>query len=370
MGAKRVLIISDKGVKDAGIIENIENIFKANGGGIKPAVAGVFAEVTPDAEISCINDAVDYARRTGADSLLAVGGGSVLDAVKTVKYCLQHNIQNLSDELTTGLKLDLWPQGQPSNIPHIAIPTTAGTGAEVTPAAVVYNAGTKVKSLLMAPYLEADIAVLDPKLLERLPRAITIATAFDALTHALEALASPAANHFTDAHAFRAAQIIEQSLPVVVENPSDLAARSNLLQASTMACDAISNALNACLVHNCSHALGGLYHIPHGEANGVLLPIVLDEMRSFYLPNGRRLASAMNISNCLEMSDDEALEATINRITSLQNQIGFNPLFADYEISQRDEATIISSISNDILAMFYPISPDRIRSIVSRSAGW
>src|SRR5690606_19639351 len=161
--------------------------------------------------------------------------------------------------------------------------------AEVTPVAVVYNAKTHVKGLLAAPFLEADMAVLDAKLMEKLPVAITIATAMDALTHALESLASPTANHFTDAHGFRAAQLIEETLPIVVENPADLNGRSSLLQASTMACNAVANALNVNMVHNCSHALGGLYRIPHGEANGVLLPIVFDEMRDFYAANGKRL---------------------------------------------------------------------------------
>jgi len=370
MGAQKVLILSDKGLEAAGLVEQVVEIFRCNGKDVAPEVAGVFTDITPDAEVACIQKAVAFARESGADAILALGGGSVLDASKGIKYCLQHSIQDLSKTLMAGVRMDLWPEAKPSNIPHIAVPTTAGTGAEVTPVAVIYNAKYSVKGLLAAPYLEADMAVLDPKLMENLPEPITIATAMDALTHALESLASPTANHFTDAHGFRAAQLIEQYLPEVVTDPKNLDARSSLLQASTMACNAVANALNVNMVHNCSHALGGLYRIPHGEANGVLLPIVLDEMREFYQANGKRLATALNCSVTAEMSGDDALELAIDRIRQLQKKVGFDPVFSRFDIPEADSDKIIAAIARDPMGMFYPIPPERSRAIIARAAGW
>ena len=370
MGAKNVLILSDQGLKHIGVVDQVVDIFKVNGRDSKPAVAAVFTDISPDAEIASIHAAVKLARETGADAILALGGGSVLDASKAIKYCLQHNIQDLSVTLMAGVKMDLWPEAQPSNIPHIAVPTTAGTGAEVTPVAVIYNAKSHVKGLLAAPFLEADMAVLDAKLMEQLPVAITIATAMDALTHALESLASPTANHFTDAHAFRAAQLIEETLPLVVENPADLNGRSSLLQASTMACNAVANALNVNMVHNCSHALGGLYRIPHGEANGVLLPIVFDEMRDFYMANGKRLATAMNCDNVSGLSNEQALDQAIARIKALQQKVGFDPVFTRHGIPREELDKIAAAIASDPMGMFYPIPGDKVKAIISRAAGW
>lgn len=369
MDARNVLILSDKGLEAIGLVDQVVEIFKQNGQGNSPAIAAVFTDVTPDAEISSVHAAVALARQTGADSILAIGGGSVIDASKAIKYCLQHNIQDLSKTLMSGVRMDLWPDAKPSNIPHIAVPTTAGTGAEATPFAVVYNANSHVKGLLAAPYLEADIAVLDAKLMEDLPFSITIATAMDALTHALEALASPTANHFTDAHAFRAAQIIEGYLPKVVTKPHDLDARSSLLQASTMACNAVANALNVNMVHNISHAMGGLFRIPHGEANGVLLPIVLEEMRDFYTSNGKRLAVALNCS-ISDLSESEALDLAISRITKLQQTVGFSPVFSRFNLPEAELDNIVAAIASDPLSMFYPIPAERVIAIVKRAAGW
>jgi alcohol dehydrogenase class IV len=190
----------------------------------------------------------------------------------------------------------------------------------------------------------------------------------DALTHALEALASPAATHFTDSHATSAAQLIASRLPMVIENGRDVQARHDLLQASTLAIDAFCNALNAIPVHNCAHAFGALYHIPHGEANSVLLPIVMEVLSDFYLPHAARLATALNLpSNGV---DNKALLASvIAGLRDLQKRTCSKTTFASYEIARDDLPQIVTAVATDPAGMFYPIPPEKIQQIAEAAIG-
>jgi alcohol dehydrogenase class IV len=292
----------------------------------------------------------------------------VLDAAKGIKYALHHNLTDVRDAIQSGIKLESWPDAKPMAIPHIAVPTTAGTGAEVTPVAVLYNESLGIKGNIVAPFIEADMAVLDANLSRGLPSRITAATGMDALTHAVEAITSPMANHFTDANEFLAARLIMEQLPTAVHSGQDVDARSTMLQASTMACNAFSNALNAAPVHNCAHAFGSLYHIPHGDANAALLPIVMEALPGFYLPQAERLASGLGIESGGE--DAEVLLArVIERISSLQIEIGCDVDFAKYEISSKDVENIIAAIAADPAALFYAIPRESIEQIVRRASG-
>lgn len=364
LGARRVLLLSDRGLDQAGLVARVAKHFDKGVAGVE--LVAVYCDISADAEVASINGAIQVARECQADGLLALGGGSVLDACKGVKYGLQYGIDDIATVIADGAKMEAWADVSPSGIAHIAVPTTAGTGAEVTAAAVIYNAAVGTKGLLVSPYICADIAVLDAELTVDLPMSITVSTAMDALTHAIEAVASPSANPFTDAHALRAAQMIEQSLPVVVAAPSNLAARSALLQASTMACNAISNALNIAYVHNISHALGGRYRIPHGEANGVLLPIVLETLAEFYQPNAQRIAQALNIFS----AQDDPLAAAVARIRKLQAQTGFDPMFSRFDIPASDVDIIVAKIQRDPMGMLATLPADKIQRILQQAAGW
>jgi alcohol dehydrogenase class IV len=157
---------------------------------------------------------------------------------------------------------------------HIVVPTTAGTGSEVTNVAVVKNTSLKVKSYIGDRYIVPDLAVLDPTLTVGLPPLLTAATGFDALTHAIEAYTSRIANPMSDAQALHAIRLIAANLETAVKNGSDLAARSAMQSAATLAGWAIGSA-NVGLVHGMSHALGARYGVPHGMGNAILLPHVM-----------------------------------------------------------------------------------------------
>ncbi len=364
LGARRVLLLSDKGLEQIGLVEHVAGVLRDAAAGNQLQLAGVFTDVLPDAGSDCVNAATRYAREVDADAIVALGGGSAMDVAKGVKYALTNRLTDICDALAAGLRIDV--TGTPSRIAHISMPTTAGTGSEMTNGAVIFNERTGVKGLLVAPYLESDIALLDAQLTVGLPPSITADTGMDALTHAVETLVNPASNAFTDGLAFSAIDCILESLPVVVRDGRNLQARETMMQAASMATLALNNAIGPAPVHNCSHALGALYHIPHGRANGVLLPVVMEEVIEFYLPYAGPLAKAFAIPR----GEPEAtVRQVIARIEALQEQIGLPADFAAFKIPATDLERIVMAIATDPLAMLYQIPPEKIAAIAARVSG-
>ena len=364
LGAKRVLLLSDKGLQQAGIVERVAGVLRSAEAGNQLVLAGVYTDVLPDAGSNCVNAATAYARSVGADAIVALGGGSAMDVAKGVKFALAHGLTDICEALGAGLRWEV--SGAPMGIAHISMPTTAGTGSEVTNGAVIYNDNTGVKALIVAPYLESDIALLDAQLTIGLPAAITADTGMDALTHAIEAMVNPVASSFSDALALHAVDCIVKALPLAVDNGKNLQAREDMMQAASMACLALANAVGPAPVHNCSHALGALYHIPHGRANGVLLPVVMEELIGFYLPDSHRLASAFGLP---QGEPEPTVRAVIARIRALQQQVGMPQDFAAFKIAPSDMERIVVAVLTDPLAMLYQIPTAAIGAIVTRVIG-
>jgi alcohol dehydrogenase class IV len=368
LGARRVLLISDEGLKNVGVVDRIAATFDTWQSGSMPTLAGIYTDISPDAGSSTVNACMAYAREIAADAILAVGGGSVLDAAKGVKYGLCHQFLDINEALQSGIKLEAWPAAQHMGIPHLAVPTTAGTGAEVSAAAVIFNEGTGTKNGLVAPFLEADIAVLDAQLTLGLPPGLTASTGMDALTHALEGVASPNANPFTDAHCMIAAQLIERYLPQAVANGQDVDARTQMLSASCLAIDGYVASLNATPVHNCAHAFGALYHIPHGDANGVFLPIVLEALMDLYIPNAERLAQALNMP-ARDKTGADLMVDVIAKVRDIQQQVGCATDLSRWNVKAEDMVQIVTAVASDPVAMFYPIPLDKIQEITLKAIG-
>ncbi len=365
LGATRVLLLSDKGLAHAGLVDKVATVLRAADAGNQFRLAGIYTEVSPDAGSACVNAATRYAREVGADAIVALGGGSAMDVAKGVKYCPAHGLLDICEALAAGLRMETG--GRHMGIAHISVPTTAGTGSEMTNGAVIFNDNTGVKALLTAPWLESDIALLDAQLTVGLPAAITADTGMDALTHAVEALVNPVSNPFTDGLALSAVERILSALPTAVHDGGNLQAREDMLQAASMACLALANAPAAAPVHNCSHALGALYHIPHGRANGVLLPVVMEEVIEFYVPYAATLAKAFGLA---QSADPEAtVRRVIERITQLQQAVRMPADFANFKIPAGELERIVMAVASDPLAMLYPIPPARIARIATRVMG-
>lgn len=367
LGAKRIMLVSDNGLKDIGMVDQLIECYGSVAKPNSPTIEAVFTDTAMDAESSCINRALELAREKQIDALLALGGGSVLDSVKLLKLAMYKGVNHVDELLAKPALILTEKEVGPMGIPHIAVPTTAGTGAELTVGAVIYNKEKALKHLVIAPYSDADVAVLDAELTVGLPAGLTAATGLDALTHGIEALANPNCNDFSLAHAMLSVKRIIEYLPQCVANGTDVVARQKMLNASAMACNAFATGFSAAPVHNLSHAFGALFHIHHGEANGVLLPNVLSTIPEYYEPVAERLNNVLDLN---VIGAREIVEASAEKINDLISSLGHPQDFIKYQIGEESLKSIVEAVAQDPWASFYPLGEDRITTITRKVCGW
>lgn len=256
---RRFLLVTDPGVIRAGAVERV-----LEGAGRR--VAAVFDGVPQDSGLTVVEAAVAAARRAGAEGVISVGGGSVLDTGKGVALAL--GLGRAPADLL-GFRL---PPGRPAL--HAALPTTAGTGSEATDIVVLKDERTALKAYIGDRRAIPALAILDPALTRSLPAAITAATAMDVLAHAVEAIASPAADALADDRARRAIRLVDGHLPRALASPENLDARGALLAAAHLAGRALVTA-RVGVAHALGHPLTARHGVPHGLVNGILLPHVV-----------------------------------------------------------------------------------------------
>ncbi|WP_097459991.1 iron-containing alcohol dehydrogenase [Mangrovitalea sediminis] len=292
LGAHHVLIVTDKGLEKLGMIDPIVRRLKRQ----KLSVS-LFTGVLPDPTFSVVEQGLAQLKRDHCDAVLAVGGGSSIDAAKVIALAAT---QNRKPQKLVGVLKARKPA-----LPLFAIPTTAGTGSEVTVGAVISDDKTHQKALIIDPKVVPLATALDPRLMRDLPAAITADTGLDALTHALEAWISEFANHDTDVYAGAAVRLIFDNLPKAYTDGHDLAAREAMALASHYAGLAINKA-GLGYVHAIAHQLGAHYGLPHGRANAIVLPYVLD----FNLQAAqKRLAQLARETGLAGSAQDDAVAA-------------------------------------------------------------
>ncbi len=329
LGGKRAAVFTDKGLVNAGVAEMVlAEIEKSD-----LELAGVFDEILQDARIEVINAGAAFYRRVNADCLIAVGGGSVMDTAKAANILIgsgDEDFQPLADQA------GLWENATPLK-PHIAFPTTAGTGCEVTSAMVVLDTKARAKLSVTHPYCNSDLAMLDPELTVRLPPKVTAFTGVDALTHAIESIVSTGAEPIADALALHAIRLIFKYLPVAVHEPENIDARGSMMLASTMAAMAFGNTMTGA-VHALAHALGAIYGIPHGLANAIMLPHVMEyNLIDERLDRFRMIADAMGIE-VGNMEAKAASEEAVVGVKGLLATIGLTETLKDFGVpTDRDE---------------------------------
>lgn len=246
---KRVAIVTDEFMVSSGKTRYLIEV-------MPQASVSIFGEVKPDPSIDILKAGAEKFKAFKPDVIIALGGGSSLDAAKGIKVTLEEHYRTHSIEL-------------------IAIPTTSGSGSEVTSYAIISDPHTGRKYPMVAQELVPDTAILDPHLVLSVPRHVAVDTGMDVLTHAIEALVSTGANDFSDALAEKAIALTWQYLPHVYNDEKNIQPRTHMHNASCMAGMAF-NSSGLGLVHGMAHAIGGMLHIPHGKINAMLLPLLIE----------------------------------------------------------------------------------------------
>src|SRR3990170_3580838 len=317
LNKKRAVIITDEGLAATGMIDRAKDI-------LGKRCVGIFPEVKPDTGVYIIDKAVKYAKGVDADILISIGGGSSIDTAKAMAILL-----------TEGGRLEDyqgWQILKRPLMPHIAVPTTAGTGSEVTYVAVVKDHDRGIKLVFGDNHLIPNTAILDPELTVNLPPDITASTGMDALSHAIESIHSLQRQPMTDGLALQAIRMIFNYLAISVENGKDIAARGQMQIAATMAGIAFSNAQLG-IVHAMAHAVGARFGVPHGIANAIFLPYGMEYNLGVCEKEYAAIADAAGI-DVHKKTKREAAEMAIYAVKRLTEEIGLPTKLSDVNVTK------------------------------------
>ena len=305
-------------------------------------LAGVFEGVIPDTGVEVIDAAAAFARAHGADGLISVGGGSAIDTAKGMAIVLTEGGSIRDHQGSMRL--------QRRQTPHLAVPTTAGTGSEVTSYIVVKDQARHEKMHFMEERVIPDAALLDPSVTLGLPAKLTAATGADALTHAIEAYTALNSNPITDAQALGAIRLIGESLARAVAHGDDKAARGQMLIAANLAGMAF-NAAGVGLVHAMAHVIGARHNVHHGTANAICLPHVMrwnnDELSARY----REVALALGV-DVRGLGDEAAGLAAASRVAQLLAEVGLPSHLREVGVPESDLAACAEGSLSDGAIVF------------------
>ncbi|ENC6432302.1 TPA: iron-containing alcohol dehydrogenase [Aeromonas veronii] len=364
LGARRPLLLTDKGVNATGLATLLANVM-AEG---ELPVAAIWDEIPADSSTAVVERIAKRYRELDCDSLVALGGGSVIDTAKAVNILTSMGGDHLLDYsgagcLTRPLK------------PLAVVPTTAGTGSEVTLVAVIKDEASGRKVPFTSPFLLPQLAVLDPRLTQGLPLNITAATAMDAMTHAIEAFIGTAKNPVSDALALMAVEKIASALPQIIHDPQNKQLRLQLAEGSTLAGMAFSNSMVG-LVHALGHSLGARCHLPHGLCMNLFLPTVLDYNRPEVDSElARLLLPLVGAERFAAIPAHQRAEATITAIRTLRDTlwqaVKLPRTMSEAGVSDRSLLTEIRDLAvNDGALLFNRKDADREQLLTLLERAW
>ena len=264
MNMNKALVVTDKGLIKVGTVKLVTDIMDEAGFPYE-----IFSEVKPNPTVTNVKQGIEAFKASGADCLVAIGGGSAMDTAKGIGIVINN------PEFSDIVSLEGVAQTKHKSVPIIALPTTAGTGAEVTINYVIIDEERQAKMVCVDPNDIPAVAIVDPELTYSLPKGLTAATGMDALTHAIEGYITKGAWVMSDMYELQAIKMIAEYLPTAVEEPTNPVGRENMALAQYIAAQAFSN-VGLGLVHGMAHPMGSLHDIPHGVANALLLPTIME----------------------------------------------------------------------------------------------
>ncbi len=321
LNCKNVMIITDAGLVKAGVVGKLEEHLKTS-----EINYSIFDKVEPDPRFEIAVDVSKEIKKQGSDIVIGIGGGSPIDIAKVAA------VLALNDgDIASYFGIDLIPE---PGLKTIIIPTTAGTGSEVTPIVILSDHNEKLKKGIVSPYLFPDIAILDPELTVGLPPHVTAATGMDALIHAMEAYTSNNANTMTDIFAIQAIKLISKNIRSAFANGNDIEARSNMLEGSMLAGMAFANA-GVTAVHAFAYPIGAEFHIPHGVANSIMLAPVMEFNMLGNLTKFADLGKMLG-ENTTGLSLRNAALLAINAIQDLMEDLQLSRQLSDFGVTDSD----------------------------------
>lgn len=335
LGLHKAFVATDKDLIKFGVAEKVLSVLKnAN------IPFEVFSEIKPNPTVSNVKAGVKAFAESGADFILAIGGGSSIDTAKAIgiitnnpQFCDVVSLEGVADT-------------KKKSVPIIALPTTAGTAAEVTINYVITDEENHKKMVCVDPNDIPAIAIVDAELMYTLPKGLTAATGMDALTHAIEGLITKGAWEMSDMFEIKAIEMINRYLETAVNEPSNAEARNGMAVAQYIAGMAFSN-VGLGVVHGMAHPLGAIFDIPHGVANALLLPIVMEYNMPAALDKYVDIAKAMNVYNSA-MTKEQAAQAAVDAVKELSKRVGIPQTLTEIGIKSSDLERLAEAAFADV----------------------
>ncbi|WP_340029735.1 iron-containing alcohol dehydrogenase [Paenibacillus sp. FSL H7-0940] len=344
MGIRKALVVSDRQLITSGVAEQVLSILRKSG-----LDYVVYDEVQPNPTCQNVHDGLQVFQDHGCDAIISIGGGSPQDAAKGIGI-VATNGGHIRE-------YEGFHQSKHKSVPLVAVNTTAGTSSEVTINYVITDEERKVKMVMVDRNSLVSLSINDPELMLSKPASLTAATGMDALTHAVEAMVTPGGFTVTSATAAAAVELIFEYLPRAVRDGSDLEAREHMTYACFLGGIAFNNA-GLGYVHAMAHQLGGVYDLPHGVCNAMLLPYV-EELNAKHVPGKfRHIAKAIGM-DVKGRSDEECSDYVIEAIRQLSKEVGIPEKLSELGVKDPDVELLADNAMKDACAPGNPYQPSK-----------
>ena len=335
LGYKKAFVATDKDLIKFGVADKVLKVLE--GANIPYEV---FSEIKPNPTVSNVKAGVEAFAKSGADFIIAIGGGSSMDTAKAV------GIITNNPDFADVVSLEGVADTKKKSVPIIALPTTAGTAAEVTINYVITDEENQKKMVCVDPNDIPIMAIVDAELMYTLPRSLTAATGMDALTHAIEGLITKGAWEMSDMFELKAIEMIARYLETAVNEPQNAEARNGMAVAQYIAGMAFSN-VGLGVVHGMAHPMGAIFDIPHGVANALLLPTVMEFNMPAAIDKYVQIAKAMDVYSA-GMSNEEAAEAAVEAVRQLSIRVGIPQHLYELGIKAEDLDRLATAAAADV----------------------
>lgn len=323
LGKKKALVVTDKGLIQFGVATQVTDVLDEAGISYE-----IYSEVKPNPTVTNVKDGIEAFKKAEADFIIAIGGGSSMDTAKGIGIVINN------PEFSDIVSLEGCAPTKNKSVPIVALPTTAGTAAETTINYVIIDEEKHKKMVCVDPNDIPVVAIIDAELMYSLPKSLTAATGMDALTHAIEGYITKAAWEMSDMFEIEAIRMINKYLEKAVFDPKNPEGRNGMAVAQYIAGMAFSN-VGLGLVHGMAHPMGSLFDVPHGVANALLLPTVMEWNAPACLDKYPAIAEAMGVDT-KGMSKEEAAKAACDAVRDLAVRVGIPQHLSDLGITEKD----------------------------------